>query len=191
MAESVAVRRGELVAVAGPSGVGKSTIVRRAVELRPTLWLSVSATTRKPRPGEVAGVDYEFLSEVDFADLRTQGGFLESAEFADNCYGTPRKPVIDRLAAGTTVLLEIDVQGVRQVRASEPSCSTVFIRAPSMEVLRSRLLARGTEDEASLARRVAAAETEMAAMGEFDTVIVNDDVDQAAQQLLRWTDLLR
>lgn len=179
-------RVGRLVVVAGPSGVGKSTVVRKAVELAPEVWLSVSATTRSPRPGERDGVDYLFLSSEEFATLRDQGGFLESADFAGNRYGTPRESVANRLAKGVDVLLEIDLQGVRQVSQAMPEASTVFIAPPSWEVLRDRLTSRGTEDEASVARRLAVAREELAAQDEFDSVIVNADVEQAARQLLAW-----
>jgi len=180
---------GSLVVVAGPSGVGKSTVVRKAVELAPEVWLSVSATTRSPRSGEHNGVDYLFLSDEEFESLRDEGGFLESATFAGNRYGTPRGSVADRLADGVDVLLEIDLQGVRQVReamGAAPNVSTVFIAPPSWEVLRDRLTSRGTEDEASVARRLAAARVELAAQDEFDSVIVNADVEQAARELLAW-----
>jgi guanylate kinase len=180
---------GRLVVVAGPSGVGKSTVVRKAVELAPEVWLSVSATTRSPRPGERHGVDYLFLSGAEFEALREQDGFLESAAFAGNRYGTPRASVTSRLAQGVDVLLEIDLQGVRQVRqamAGASNVSTVFVAPPSWEVLQQRLTSRGTEDDASVARRLAAAREELAAQDEFDSVIVNAEVEQAARELLAW-----
>ncbi|NQU36642.1 MAG: guanylate kinase [Actinobacteria bacterium] len=178
-----------MVVVAGPSGVGKSTVVRKAVELAPDVWLSVSATTRAPRPGERNGIDYLFLSSEEFEHLREQGGFLESATFSGNRYGTPRESVASRLAKGVDVLLEIDLQGVRQVRqamGTASNVSTVFIAPPSWEVLRDRLTSRGTEDDASVARRLAAAREELAAQDEFDSVIINADVEQSARELLAW-----
>lgn len=177
-------RVGRLVVVAGPSGVGKSTVVRKAIELNPDVWLSVSATTRSPRPGEQDGTDYLFLSDEQFDRVRAKGGFLESAAFAGNRYGTPRESVESRLAQGVDVLLEIDLQGVRQVREAMPHASTVFIAPPSWEVLRDRLTSRGTEDDAAVARRLVVAREELAAQDEFDLVIINADVEQAARELL-------
>jgi guanylate kinase len=173
-----------ILVVAGPSGVGKSTVVRRALALSPRVWLSVSYTTRRPRSGEVDGDQYIFVSRDEFEQLRDAGGFVEWAEFADNLYGTPVAPIEAHLAAGTPVILEIDVQGVRQIRAAIPSVTTVFISPPSREELVARLAGRGTEDGTQLAARLAAAEDELAAAPEFDHVIVNGDVDEAAAQLL-------
>lgn len=180
--------RGNLVAVAGPSGVGKSTIVRAAADQAHNIWLSVSATTRTPRPGERDGIDYLFLSQPEFAALRDGGGLIEWAKYSDNFYGTPKAPVQRQLAAGRHVLLEIDVQGVRQIKAEMPACRTVFIAPPSWETLRDRLTARGTEDEAGLARRLATAKQELMAIDEFDLVIVNAEIEVACAQLLAWVD---
>jgi guanylate kinase len=177
---------GKLVVVAGPSGVGKSTIVRAVASRDPNVWLSVSATTRQPRPGEQDGRDYVFLRESDFQALRDAGGLLEWAEYSGNLYGTPRAAVANHLSAGQDVLLEIDIQGSRQVKSAVPTCSTVFIAPPSWQVLQDRLTSRGTEDAAAMARRLATAEQEMAAMDEFDQVIVNADIDDACTQLLAW-----
>lgn len=184
----MSVSTGTLVAVAGPSGVGKSTVVRRLVTLDPSVWLSVSATTRSPRPGERDGIDYEFLSREAFEELRASGGFLESAEYAGNLYGTPRRSVDAHLQAGTNVLLEIEVQGVRLVKAAMPQCLTVFLAPPSWDVLEQRLRDRGTDDQAALIKRLAIAKDELAAQNEFDQVIINADVDDAAEQLLRLLD---
>ncbi len=172
--------------VAGPSGVGKGTLVRRVLAADPELWLSVSATTRAPRPGEVHGTDYLFVSVDEFATLIADGGLLEWAEFAGNKYGTPAAPVRQRMADGVDVILEIDLQGVRQVRANLPEARTAFVAPPSLTVLRDRLSQRGTEDGASIDRRLAAAQGELAAAGEFDCVIVNDDLGAATNQLLAW-----
>ena len=177
-------QRGHLVVVAGPSGVGKSTVVRKMVELDPEIHLSVSATTRSKREGEVNGLDYFFMTAGDFASLRAEGGFLESAEFAGNWYGTPCKEVNQRLDRGQTVLLEIELQGVRQVKAAMPEALTVFIAPPSWEVLEARLTGRGTEDSATIARRLEVAETELAAQSEFDEVVVNDEVVDAASAII-------
>ncbi len=179
---------GRLLVVSGPSGVGKSTVVRKLVELRPDTWLSVSATTRPQRSGEVIGVDYTFMSGSDFAAQRDTGGFLESAEFAGNLYGTPREAVVSRLKVGQDVVLEIDLQGARQVKAAIPGAITVFLAPPSIAELHRRLASRGTEDAVALQRRTAAATAELAAAGEFDHKVVNADVVQAAHQLVRCID---
>lgn len=175
---------GPLVVVSGPSGVGKSTVVRAALRQEPDAWLSVSATTRAPRSGEVDGVDYRFASDGEFDRMIAAGDLLEWAQFAGNRYGTPRGPVDRMRAEGRPVLLEIEVQGARQVRRTAPDAVLVFLAPPSWEELRARLVGRGTETEESVARRLAHAEEEMAAQGEFDAVIVNTDVEQAAQALV-------
>lgn len=180
------VQRGTLLVVAGPSGVGKSSVVSRALELDRKIWLSVSATTRSPREGERDGVQYLFLTMAEFNNLAEADGFLEWAEFAGNRYGTPAEPVAARLDAGQSVLLEIDVQGVRLVKDRLPEARTVFIAPPSEAELRARLVSRGTESAESLDRRIAAAEAELAAQDEFDHVIVNREIDQAARELLAW-----
>lgn len=175
---------GPLVVVSGPSGVGKSTVVRAVLERVPQAWLSVSATTRPARPGEVDGQDYFFVSGAEFDRMQAAGELLESATFAGNRYGTPRGPVAAKRAAGHPVVLEIEVQGARQVRASAPDATLVFLAPPSWEVLKARLVGRGTESPESVARRLAHAEAELAAQGEFDAVVVNTDVQEAAEALV-------
>jgi guanylate kinase len=173
-----------LVVVAGPSGVGKGTVVAQALGLDPGIWLSVSATTRAPRPGEVDGVNYRFLDREAFMAQVAAGGMLEWAEFAGNLYGTPRAPVEERLAQGVPVLLEIELEGARQVRRTAPEALQVFLAPPDVAELERRLRGRGTEDDTSVARRLAIAATELAAQGEFDVVVVNDDAQAAARRLV-------
>ncbi len=178
-----------LVVLSGPSGVGKSTVVHAVRELVPEIWISVSATTRAPRPGEIDGIHYNFVSEDTFAHLVTTGGLLEWAEFAGHFYGTPREPVLAKLAEGTPVLLEIELQGARQIRASMPEAVLVFLTPPTWADLVERLEGRGTENPEVVERRLARAEVELAAAREFDVTIVNSSVQEAADQLVRLTGL--
>ena len=163
----------------GPSGVGKGTLVARLRERHPELWLSVSATTRAPRTGERDGIHYFFHSKERFHELVQSGGLLEWAEFAGNCYGTPRQPVSERLANGIPVLLEIELEGARQVRNSLPEAIQIFLAPPSVEELEKRIRGRGTEAEEAIQRRLKRAQEELAAQTEFDAVIVNDDLETA------------
>lgn len=172
-----------LFVVSGPSGAGKSTVIARLLRRRPDIWLSVSATTREPRPGEADGRDYFFLTPDRFQELADSGQMLEWAAFAGNSYGTPRAPVEQHLAQGRPVLLEIELQGARQVRAAMPDSVLVFLAPPTAQELRRRLLGRGTEGEEAVAARLQRADEEMAAQEEFDHVVRNVDVDQAAREL--------
>ena len=175
---------GRLVVLSGPSGVGKSTVLRRLRASYPEVWVSVSATTRFPRPGEEEGVHYHFLDRAEFLRRVEAEEFLEWAEFAGNLYGTPRAPVQERLAAGRSVLLEIDLQGARQVRQTMPEALFVFLAPPDWDELVHRLTGRGTETAEEQARRLETARAEIAAEKEFDVTIVNTDVHTAAEELV-------
>ena len=165
--------------------MGKGTVSAYVRENFPEVWLSVSATTRHPRPGEVDGVHYHFVDEAEFARMDGAGELLESAVVhGRNHYGTPRRPVEDALAAHQMALLEIDLQGARQVRATMPEALFVFLSPPSWDELVRRLVGRGTEGEEERARRLETAKVEMAAEDEFDVTIVNDDVRRAAEELV-------
>jgi guanylate kinase len=173
-----------LTVLSGPSGVGKGTVVRKVRALYPHVWVSVSCTTRMPRPGEREGREYRFVTRAQFHALAEAGDLLEFAEFAGNLYGTPRAPVEARLAAGEPTLLEIDLQGARQVRAAMPDAQLVFLAPPSWDELERRLTGRGTELTTAVAARLDQARVELAAADEFDAVVVNDDVDRAAASLV-------
>ena len=170
--------------ITGPSGVGKGTLIRSLLERRPEVGLSVSATTRAPRPGEVDGVDYHFLDPVEFDRLAAAGEFVEHAEYAGHRYGTLRSELDARAAAGAPVVLEIDVQGARQVRATLPEAVQVFIAPPSFGELRARLVGRGTDDSTQVEKRLGLARHELEAETEFPHVIVNDDLDAAVAALI-------
>ena len=181
-------RHGRLIVLCGPAGVGKGTVLGRVREQHPQIWLSVSATTRKPRPGEVDGVNYFFMTEQEFLDKEAAGEFLETADvFGLAHYGTPVKPVVEHLERNIPVILEIDIQGARSVkqRAGELGIEvmTVFIAPPSFEELERRLVGRGTETPEQQAKRLETAKIELAAEPEFDKVIVNNVVDEAADEL--------
>jgi guanylate kinase len=174
---------GRLTVITGPSGVGKGTLVSALLRRHPALWLSVSATTRSPRAGERDGKQYFFLSRAAFEQLVAQGGLLEWAEFAGNLYGTPREPVERQLAEGRSVLLEIELEGARQVRRSFPSGFQLFIKPPSFEELERRIRGRGTDTEEAIQRRLARAREELLAEGEFDAVLVNGELEEALREL--------
>ena len=165
--------------------MGKGTVVQALRSQYPQLWVSVSATTRAPRPGEVDGVHYLFVSEAEFDELIANDGLLEWAlVLGTDRYGTPAAPVRAAVASGRRVILEIELQGARQVKERLPEARLVFIAPPAPETLQERLLARGTETPEQMARRLRTAEVEMAAAGEFDHVVVNDDLGIAVQQLV-------
>ena len=169
--------------LAGPSGVGKGTIVRKLLELEPRLWFSVSATTRSRREGETDGKDYLFLDRREFERIRDEGGFLEWFDVYGDLKGTPRAPVDEHLAAGDDVLLEVDVQGALAVREKHPDGVLVFVKAPSREEQRRRLLERGQDDPEAIERRLARAEEEEQASDRFDAVVVNEDAGRAAREV--------
>ena len=171
------------VVITGPSGVGKGTLIRGLMARVDDLELSVSATTRAARAGERDGVDYHFLSREQFDRLLAAGEFLEHADYAGNRYGTLRSQLEDRLRAGHPVVLEIEVQGARQVREAMPEALQVFIAPPSLDALRTRLIARGTDDVEEVERRLRVAEGELAAQPEFGHVVVNDHLEEALEQL--------
>lgn len=172
--------------ITGPSGVGKGTLIKRLRERVPELELSVSATTRPPREGEVDGRDYHFLSAEEFARRAERGDFLEHATFSGNRYGTLRSEVERRLASGTSLVLEIEVQGARQVRAAMgEEAVQIFIAPPDPAVLRERLAKRGTDSPEAIERRLETAKQELEAQQEFKHVVVNDDIDRATEELVR------
>jgi guanylate kinase len=169
--------------ITGPSGVGKGTLIRGLMERLPELELSVSATTRKPRPGERDGADYHFLTPEEFESRVQEGDFVEHADYAGRRYGTLRSELDRRLAEGVPVVLEIEVQGARQVREAMPEAVQVFIAPPSLEALRTRLVGRGTDDPEEVARRLQVAERELEAQPEFAHVVVNDRLEDALDEL--------
>jgi guanylate kinase len=169
--------------ITGPSGVGKGTLIRGLMERLPRLELSVSATTRAPRPGERDGVDYHFMTADGFERRVREGAFVEHADYAGRRYGTLRSELEDRIRPGTPVVLEIEVQGARQVRAAMPDAVQVFIAPPSLEALRTRLIARGTDGGEEVERRLAVAKQELAARDEFAHVVVNDRLEDALEEL--------
>ena len=177
--------RSRLVVLAGPTAVGKGTVAAHISEHHPEIHLSVSATTRPPRPGEVDGEHYYFVDDREFDRLVEEGELLEHATVHNAYrYGTPRRPIEEALAEGRTVLLEIDLQGARQVRAAEPSATMVFLLPPSWDELVLRLVGRGTEDDEERARRLRTAKGELAAQNEFDYRVVNDEVASAAREVV-------
>jgi guanylate kinase len=176
--------RGRLIVVSGPSGAGKSTLIRAALDEVPRLAYSVSATTRDPRPGEVDGRDYVFLTREEFERWIDEDRFLEWAEYSGNLYGTPEQKVEEFLDDGRSVILEIELQGARQVRRKRPDASMVFVRAPSLYETRRRLTGRATETEEARETRLATAVEEVAARDEFDYEVVNGDRERARKDMI-------
>lgn len=175
-----------LTVVSGPSGVGKSSVLAELHRAAPEVFFSVSATTRPPRTGEVDGQHYHFVDRAEFQRMAEAGELLEHAQYANNCYGTPRGPVERALAEGRPAVLEIELQGARQVRASMPEAQLVMLVPPSWDELVARLTTRGTEDPEVVEARLETARQELAAREEFDAAVVNADLHRASSELVRW-----
>ena len=178
------MNKGLLIVYAGASGVGKGTIMKKLLAADPNFRLSVSATTRAPREGEVDGREYYFVSRERFDEMIAEDGFLEYAEYVGNCYGTPKEPVFRMLDEGIDVFLEIEIKGFLQIKESCPDCVSIFIIPPSYEELKLRLIGRCTESEEVIAERLRTAETELGYQKMFDYVVVNDDADRAAREVM-------
>ena len=176
--------KGLLIVYTGASGVGKGTIMKKLLDKNPNLRLSVSATTRAPRDGEQHGREYFFVSRERFDQMIDEDGFLEHAEYVGNKYGTPKEAVYNMLDEGLDVILEIEVKGFMQIKKACPDCVTIFIAPPSFEELQVRLRGRGTESEEVIAARLKTAEQELQSQSLFDYVVVNDDADRAADEVL-------
>ncbi len=172
---------GKLVVLTGPSGVGKGTLLRSLLQRHPELYVSVSATTRTPRLGEIDGKDYYFVSRDKFEQMVASGELLEWAEFAGNCYGTPRAPVEENIRQGKWVILEIELQGARQIRQTFPEALRIFILPPSLPELEYRIRNRGQDTEEAISRRLKRAQEEIDAASEFDIQIINDDFEKALE----------
>jgi len=177
------MKTGQLIVLTGPSGVGKGTLLRLLLQRHPSLYLSISVTTRSPRPGEINGQHYYFIDRRQFQRMIDQGDLLEWAEFAGNYYGTPRRPVEQQIRAGNWVVLEIELQGARQIRRSFPAALQIFILPPSLDELEYRLRCRGHDSEASIRQRLNRAKLEVEAADEFDLKVVNDDLEKALKQI--------
>ena len=179
----VALKQGKLIVFTGPSGVGKGTILRELLKRHPELTLSISATTRNPREGEVDGQHYYFIERNRFQRLIEEGELLEWAEFASNFYGTPRRPLEDLINQGKWVILEIELEGARQVRRTYPQALQIFVSPPSLEELELRIRQRGQDTEDAISKRLARAKVEIEATTEFDVQIINDDLNEAIHAL--------
>ncbi len=175
--------QGKLIVLTGPSGVGKGTLVQLLLQRHPKLYLSISATTRLPRPGEIQGQHYYFVSRSDFKKMIADHHLLEWAEFAGNYYGTPRLPIEQKIAQGKTVLLEIELEGANQIYASMPDALRIFILPSSISVLEQRLRDRAQDSQDAIIRRLQRAQIEIAAAKEFNVQIINDDLEKALHQL--------
>ncbi len=177
------MENGRLIVITGPSGVGKGTLLRSLLKRHPELHLSVSATTRSPRLNEVDGRNYYFVTRDAFKEMVDQSELLEWAEFAGNDYGTPRRPVEHSIQQGKWVVLEIELEGARQIRQTFPSALRIFVLPPSLETLESRLRGRGQDSEEAIARRLSRAKAEIDAANEFDVQVINDDLELALSKI--------
>lgn len=175
--------KGKTFIICGPSGVGKGTVVSRLMEADPTLYFSVSATTRAPRAGEADGVHYHFLTRERFQEWIDAGDFLEHAQFVGNFYGTPRRYVDEAMDQGRDVLLDIEIQGAEQIHQKRPEAVRIYIAPPSWEELERRLTGRGTEDTEKVRSRLARGREEFAAARDFDYLVINDTVEHAAAEI--------
>ncbi|NJO40394.1 MAG: guanylate kinase [Cyanobacteria bacterium CRU_2_1] len=175
--------KGRLIVLTGPSGVGKGTLLRSLLQRHPDLYFSVSITTRAPRPGEVNGQHYFFVKRAEFERMVVDNELLEWAEFAGNCYGTPRRPVEEQIRQGRGVVLEIELEGARQIRRNFPNAFQIFILPPSMLELEYRLRSRGQDSEEAIVRRLERAKAEINAADEFDIRVINDDINKALDQI--------
>lgn len=175
---------GRLIVITGPSGVGKGTLLQAVFQAHPELHFSISATTRSPRPNEIHGEHYYFLTRDQFQDMIQKSEFLEWAEFAGNLYGTPKQPIFEQVQTGHTVILEIELEGARQIRKTAPDALQIFILPPSMAVLEARIRKRGQDRPDAIARRLDRAKVEVAAATEFDHTIVNNNLEVALQELI-------
>ena len=174
---------GNLTVITGPSGVGKGTIVRKILDNHSDIWLSISATTRQPRPGEIDGQHYLFLEKKDFQKIIDQGDFLEWASFSSNLYGTPKTIVKEKIEEGINVLLEIELEGARQIRKTFPEALQIFLAPPDLSELEKRIRERGTESEEAIRDRLEIANKEIIASKEFDAVVINEDIDKAFREI--------
>jgi guanylate kinase len=177
------MRLGKLIVFTGPSGVGKGTLLRSLLRRHPELYFSISVTTRAPRPGEVDGQHYYFVTRPQFEQMVAAGELLEWAEFAGNYYGTPRRPVEQQIQRGHWVVLEIEIEGARQIRQTFPDALRIFILPPSLQELENRLRDRATDSEQAILRRLKRAEAELEAADEFDFQVVNDNLEKALARL--------
>ena len=176
--------KGLLIVYAGASGVGKGTIMKQLLSSDDNFRLSVSATTRLPRPGETNGVEYHFVSKEDFEQMIENDGLFEYATYCDNYYGTPKKAVFDMIEKGIDVFLEIEIKGFLQIKEKYPECVTIFVLPPSLEELERRLVGRGTETRDVIDKRLAAAREELSYADRFDYTVINDDVEKAKNEIL-------
>lgn len=178
-------KRGKVYIISAPSGTGKSTVIKRIMEIRKDLYFSISATTRAPRPGETEGSSYLFLTHDEFKERLMQNDFLEYAEYVGNFYGTPKKPVYEQIMRGNDIILDIDVVGCRQVKKAMPEAITIFIIPPSLEELEIRLRTRNTDTEEKILKRLERAKSELAEKDTYDYVVVNEKIDKAAQEIIK------